>query len=196
MKHSSKSKMSHYLSDDYYLVPKHLANFPDTAKRMQICYYIIGRLFEILDDRKHMSEDIFTLIEQDITEWIDMLNDYLVAIHLNPVEVKKFNAMKEYYHTIRMDCIEYLIYQIDESYYDINVRLQKIFDMISATICSLESTPHSQEHLRDFYTQMNDIKDILESEKYKEQITILQYKSRSKKYVAASMYVKKLRLYP
>ncbi len=163
---------------------------------MQVCYYIIWRLFEILDDRKHMSEDIFTLIEQDIAERIDMLDDYLVAIHLNPIEVNKFNAMKEYYYVIRMYCIEYLIYQIDESYYDINARLQKIFDMVSATICSLESTPHSQEHLRDFYIQMNDIKDVLESEKCKEQMTILQYRSRSKKYVAASIYVKKLRLYP
>lgn len=170
-----------------------MSEFPDVAKKMRIYYRIIANLLEILDDKEHLSEESFDYAEEHIKKQMNALDDCLADIFRDDIEVDRLNRLERYYHTVRNDAMECLINKLDPSAFDINARLQDIFNALSATIRSLEYYPCSQRYLTEYYNHMKSIKDILESPKYEEQLTIFQYHSRGKKYRDAFAYVKKIR---
>ncbi len=174
-------------------ISENLKKFPDVAKKMQICYATIADLLCVLDDQKYLSEDMFNFLDMRIQEEMNILDDCLVDVLWDDIEIDRYKRMEKYYHEVRSDAMDYLLSKIDPSYYDINARLQKMFDDLSGIILSLESHPFSHKHLKDFYLQMNAIKEILESQEYQEQLSVSQYHLRGDTYRSAIKYVKKIR---
>jgi len=185
---NSTSSLSSHVS-----VAENLKDFPDLAKKITLCYATIADLLEVLDDRSRLDETTFSIIEKYMKLNIATLYEYLVDVFPNPIELDRLYSMEQYYYEVRGDAMEYLIDQIDASSYDINVRLQSMFDDLSTCIVDLEREPHSREYLYSFYVSMSAIKQLLESFDYTQQMTLLQYHNRGKKYISAYAYLQKIR---
>jgi len=158
-----------------------------------ICYKNISDLLCKLDDKDTIDEQKFRSLDITIQSSADRIQMCFNNIWWTENDIKKFEAMYDYYLVSRYDYMDYVMKNIEKEL-DLKKasrQLEELFNHLSVIILKLEFKKKQKDIFNNLDNLLEKIKTKLNSSEVHCQMTVLEFNRWANKYNQALAYVKK-----